>query len=380
MLLIILYAAFIGLGLPSGLLGAAWPVMQEDLAAPVYMAGVISAILSGGTILSTLMSDKLTRMIRPGYVVAGGLLMIVLSLLGFSLAGAVWLMCLWALPLGLGSGAVDAVINNYIAVNYSSRHMNWLHCFWGMGGAISPIIMSQMILFAGWRTGYVSIVMLQGMMAVFVLVTLLKGVWVINAENTAKEAATPVSGKFLVKKRYARMQIAGFLIYAGFEYAITFWTVSVMLEGRGLDIEIAGLYPAVYLGFMTGGRFVLGYVTQRFSNTALIRFGLGVSILGLVMLSVSNNIVGMALIGFGFGPVFPCLMHETSRRYSPEATTKLVGYQIAAVGVGVGVSTFGMGRLLEGVSLDALFPAVIVGMIAVGLINEVIEGAMRRVR
>ena len=369
------FLSFFALGMPDGAFGVAWPSIRYEMGLGLDRAFLLVIAHSVFYALSGSQMSRLASLLKLPNVNILGLGLILLGVSGFAFSPNLYFLIIFTMVLGTGMGLVDSGLNAYAAKYFEVKHMNWLHCFWGLGGALSPIIMSQMIIFAGWRTGYVSILALQGIVAVFVLVTLLKGAWLINSQNAEKEAAASEPRKFLEQKRYEIIQIAIFLVYAAFEYAITFWTYSVMLEGRGLEVDVAGLYPAVYLGFMTGGRFIIGYASQRFSNTALVRFGLAASIVGLVVLTVSNNIIGMALVGFGFGPVFPCLMHETARRYSPEATTKLVGYQIAAVGVGVGLSTFGMGRLLADVSLDALFPSVIVGMLAVGLLNEVIEVA-----
>lgn len=372
------FLSFLALGMPDGAFGVAWPSIRYEMHLGLDRAFILVVSHSVFYALSGSQMSKLASAIKLPNVNILGLGLILLGIGGFAVSPNLYFLVIATMILGIGMGLVDSSLNAYAAKYFAVKHMNWLHCFWGLGGSISPIIMSQMILLVGWRTGYVSILVVQGILAAFVLITVLKGMWLRNAEKADEKVASSAPRKFLVEKRYAYMQIAIFLIYAGFEYAVTFWTTSVMLEGRGLAIEVAGLYPAVYLGGMTAGRLILGYVSDKLSNITLVRFGLVLAIGGLVVLMVSNNIIGMAMIGFGFGPVFPCLMHETARRYSPEATTKLVGYQIAAVGVGVGISTFGMGRLLEGISLEVLFPVVIAAMIVVGIINEVIEAAVRK--
>ena len=372
------FISFLALGMPDGAFGVAWPSIRYEMGLGLDMAFILVVTHSVFYGLSGWGMGWLARVVKLPNVNIIGLFMILTGISGFSLSPSLIFLVLSTMILGLGMGFVDGGLNAYAAKHFESRHMNWLHCFWGLGGAISPIIMSQMIILIGWRAGYISVLTLQGIMTAFVLFTLLKGVWIMSNEETEEAAAGQVGQKFLTQKRYAAMQVAIFFFYAAFEYAVTFWTVSLLLESRGMDIGRAGLYPAVYLGSMTVARFIMGYAAKWVSNTNLSRFGLLLSILGLVILTVSNNIIGMAFIGFGFGPVFPCLMHETARRYSPEATTKLVGYQIAAVGAGVGLSTFTMGRLFTIFSLELLFPAVIGGMIIVGLLNEVIEHAMRK--
>lgn len=372
------YISFLALGMPDGAFGVAWPGMRYELGLGLDRAFLLVVSHSVFYALAGSLMGRMAAFLKLPNVNILGLGLILLGMGGFAFSPNLYFLIIFTMVLGMGMGMVDSSLNAFAAKYFAARHMNWLHCFWGLGGSISPIIMSQMVILFGWRTGYVSIFALQGIMFTFVLITLLKGAWVMTSENSVKAEEEPAPEKFLTERRYPIIQVIIFMVYAAFEYAITFWTTSVMLEGRGLYIGVAGLYPAVYLGSMTAGRIVMGYASHRMSNTTMIRFGLALSIAGLGILTVSNNFIGMAMVGFGFGPVFPCLMHETGRRYSPEATTKLVGYQIAGVGVGVGLSTFGMGRLLEGISLNALFPAVIIGMTMVALLNEIIEFAMRR--
>ena len=381
MVLAAVYASFIALGMPDGAFGVAWPSIRYEMYLGHGQAFFL--VLTHSVFFSITCSQmgRLATWFKLPNVNMLGLMFIMLGIGTFALSPNLYFLLISTMVMGVGMGMVDSGLNAFAAKHFSVWHMNWLHCFWGLGGAISPIIMSQMVLLAGWRRGYVSVLAVQAIIGVFVLITLLKGFWVMYSDDKNEEISAVAENKiYLEKKRYPIIQIIIILIYVGFEYAITFWTTSVMFEARGLGIEIAGLYPAVYLGAITGGRFVMGYVSNKFSNISIIRFGVLLSVIGLIILTVSNNIIGMAFIGFGFGPIFPCLMHETSNRFSPDATTKLVGYQVAAAGIGVGASTFGMARLLEGVSLNALFPAVIVAMVLVFLLNEVIEAAMKKKR
>jgi len=284
--------------------------------------------------------------------------------------------------MGIGMGTLDSAANAFAAKHFSARHMSWLHCFWGLGGSVSPLIMTQMIVFFSWRAGYQAVFAVQAAAAVFVLITIAKGLWNVSASKKEETEPTQISPTlFLKARRYQVVQWFIFLLYVAFEYSITFWTVSVLIESRGMNIEIAGIFPAVYLGFMVAGRFVSGYFAGKFSGTFMIRTGFLVSVVGLLILMFTNGIagiIGIALVGAGFAPVFPCLMHETSRRFDPVLLPKLVGLQIAAAGAGAASSALLMGQLLAHISLEALFPVVILLVIVTFLLNEIIELAMRK--
>jgi len=376
--LIAIFLSFLALGMPDGAFGVAWPSIRGDFDMGLDQAFILVICHSVFYSLAGWQMNRLAGWFKLPNVNVLGLGLLLVGIGGFALSPNMYFFMIFTMVLGLGMGMVDSSLNAYVAKYYAVRHMHWLHCFWGMGGALSPVIMSQMIVLFSWRLGYGAIFALQAGVGFFVLLTLLRGYWwrVVKVEETGNVIA--VSRAYLTKRRYPIMQMAIILVYVGAEYATTFWTTSVMLESRGLDINVAGLYPAVYLGFMTGGRAVIGFISKKLSNSTIIRAGLAISIAGMIVMFLSNNIIGMAMIGFGFGPVFPGLMHETGLRFSPEATTKLVGYQIAAVGMGVAASTFGMGRLLAGVSLEALFPATIIMVIVVALLNEIIEFVYRR--
>jgi len=380
MLLIILYAAFIGLGLPSGLLGAAWPVMQEDLAAPVYMAGVISAILSGGTILSTLTADKMTRLIRPGYVVAGGILCIIVSLFGFTLAGTVWLMCLWALPLGLGSGAVDAVINNYIAVHYSSRHMNWLHCFWGAGAMVGPYIMG-FFLGSGmaWNAGYLTTAII--VVAIFVGVMLTQRLWKQNKtpQPAIHDSRRTGHGITVLRIRGVKYAMLAFFAYCSMEGTAMLWAATFLVRTRGITAEAAATFSAlVYIG-LTAGRVSAGFVSNKLGDKRMVHIGLAIALAGIVLVGLPFvpdwvTLAGLVTVGLGCAPIFPALMHATPAHFGEKNSQALVGIQMASAYTGLTLipPLFGVmaGWWGEGIFAPFLFVFFIMNVGAVVALNK----------
>lgn len=377
------FASFFALGMPDGAFGVAWPKIRYDMGVDLDMAYILVLLHS---IFYSAVSSQMGRMekrLSLASINAIGLCVIAVSMLGFSLAPNMIGIGVMSAILGGAMSFVDAGVNAFAAKNLSAKHMNWLHCFWGFGASFSPIIMSQMILIAGWRAGYVSIALLQSVVAIFVLVSIFKGAWVMknaDGEPHESEGYKASEHKHLKSRVYPFLQMLIFLIYAGTEYSITFWTPSVMIEGRGFDISTAGMYTAAYLGAITGGRVLAGFVTKWVSNKMLIRVGLLLAASGLVVMIFSGHIIGMALTGFGLAPVFPSLMHETPLRFEPKILTKLVGYQISAVGVGIAFTTFGMGRVLTRISLDSLFPVVLFGVAALFILNEIIEFGMYRLK
>jgi len=378
-LLALVYLSFFALGLPDGALGVAWPIIREQMALPLDQVSIIFishsifyGLASGfsGTIAAFLKLEKINFL---------GLVLMAFGLLGFAMSPSFIMLVSMTVFSGMGMGLVDSSLNAYMAKHFSSRYMNWLHCFWGMGAAVSPFLMTRMIMSHSWRAGYASISIIQWVTALVVLISLLRGIWKmeekLNEDGQLKTERKP----FLALKRFQFMQIFIFFLYAGFEYSMSIWIPSILLESRGMDLEVAGWYPTAYFAGIMAGRMVFGFLAGKFSNVAIIRCGFLMALAGLAIMAFSNLILGMALIGFGFGPVFPCLMHETSSRFSPSILTKLVGYQIAAVGAGVAVISSMIGQLLTHVSLEALFPAVMILVVLAFLLNEIIEKNYKKV-
>jgi len=341
-LLIILYAAFIGLGLPSGLLGAAWPSMQVELDAPVYMAGVVAMVISGGTILSTLMADKMTKKIRPGLVVAGGVFFIGISLVGFGMAGSIWLMCLWAIPMGLGSGAVDAVINNYIANNYSSRLMNWLHCFWGFGAMLGPYVMGFFLVRGmGWNAGYLASAVALGVILIAVVASLKQ--WKSTVQDVSLKSDNINSDKSFVQ--YARVKgvkygMLAFFAYCSMEGTAMLWAATFLVEVRGVTVEAAATFSAMFYIGITLGRVTAGFVSNRLGVKRIINVGLGIIVVGVAAIGLPfmplwGVLTGLVILGLGCAPIFPALMHATPAHFGAENSQALVGMQMASAYTGL---------------------------------------------
>ena len=343
-LLIIIYLAFISLGLPDSLLGTAWPVMQQELGAPLETAGVISMIISVGTILSSLISGRLLKRYGTGNVTFVSVLMTAIALLGFFLAPSVPWLIIWAIPLGLGAGAIDTGLNDYVALNYEAHHMSWLHSFWGIGATLGPIIMSQFIMESNaWRSGYFSIAMIQFALAVILFLTL--PLWKKVNNQDASQLNDAVEAEAISAQVVNPLRIRGvvfalltFLFYTGIELGVGLWGSSFLVEIKGLNPATAARWISFYYAGITIGRFLTGFITFRVTNKTLIRAGQLMALIGalLLILPLSPVVLAMSfvMIGLGFAPVFPGMIHETPARFGKEHSTILIGYQMAAAYTG----------------------------------------------
>ena len=342
LLLVIIYIAFISLGLPDALLGAAWPVIQPEMQVPYGSAGIVQMIISGGTILSSLFSSRLIRGVGTGRITAVSVVMTAVALLGFSFAPSFWWLLVAAVPLGLGAGSVDSALNSYIAIHYESRHMSWLHSFWGIGALTGPLVLSVLLAHGfSWRRGYLSLGIFQALL-VTVLVAALPlwdGVSVRLKSRPDGEEGKDQSSPLNVKAVILAVLI--FIFYCGLEGTVGLWGGSFLFKERGLSAASAARWVSLYYASITLGRFLTGFFTYRVSNPALIRTGGLIVLVGVVMLlsplPIAFSLVGFILIGLGCSPVYPCMLHETPANFGKEHAQTVMGFQMASSYVG---STF----------------------------------------
>ncbi len=358
-LLVIIYVSFISLGLPDGLLGAAWPVMSADFGAPLSFAGVISMITAGGTIVSSLLSERMIRRFGTGLVTTVSVLMTALALLGISLSGSVLWICILAVPLGLGAGSVDAALNNFVALHYKARHMNWLHCFWGVGASAGPMVMSLFIAKQhGWKTGYGTIGIVQVVLvaALFVALPLWKRV---PEQNDGQQNQSTKSLFGAIKIRGVKSAMLIFLVYCSLEMTMGLWGSSYLVGIRGLSAETAAQWVSLYYLGITAGRFASGFVSMKLNNTVLIRLGILIIAVGLlaVLLPLGNAAVqiGFGMIGLGCAPIFPSMLHETPARFGKADSQKLVGLQMASAYTGSTLMPLVVGAAAQSIGIY-LFP------------------------
>ena len=333
LLIVIIYLAFISLGLPDGLLGAAWPSVYPELGVPVSYAGAVSMTVALGTIVSSLLSDRLTWRFGAGKVTAFSVAMTACALFGFSISREYWMLILWAIPYGLGAGGVDASLNNYVALHYSSRHMSWLHCMWGVGASVGPYIMGWVLSGgAHWSGGYRIVGILQVILTTVLFLTL--GLW--KDRRAEAENAQPVPLKEVFAIPGAKEILVTFFCYCGLEQTACLWASSYLTLSRGVERSTAAFFASLFFLGMTIGRGVNGFLTVKFDDKTLIRMGAAVIGLGIgaMLLPGKVSLAGLLLVGLGCAPVYPCIIHSTPANFGPQRSQALIGVQMASAYVG----------------------------------------------
>lgn len=338
LLLIIIYIAFISLGLPDAILGSAWPTMYEGFHVPISYVGMISMLIAGGTIISSLFSDKLMRKLGTGKVTAISVAMTAVALMGFSFSNSFWELCFWAIPYGLGAGSVDAALNNFVAINYKSRHMSWLHCFWGIGATAGPYIMGLCLTNnLKWNVGYKAIGILQVVLVIVLILSL--PLWKIKKEGgMAESEVKSLSFKETIKLPGAKNMFIAFFAYCSLEATAGLWASSYMVLQKGISAEIAAKWAALFYLGITVGRFISGFITDKIGNKNMVRIGQGIAAVGiLIMIMPLGNtwsLIGLMMIGLGCAPIYPSLLHETPRNFGEDKSQAIMGMQMASAYVG----------------------------------------------
>ena len=339
-LLAIIYLSFISLGLPDGLLGAAWPTMCVEMGVPVSYAGFISVTIAGGTILSSLLSDRLTFRFGTGRITAVSVAMTALALIGFSVTKSYWALFIWAIPYGLGAGSVDASLNNYVALHYASRHMSWLHCMWGMGASVGPYIMGYALTAGqGWEMGYRYVGFMQVVVAAVLLFWI--PIWKNRKTDTSEE--TPVSGAPLSLREIlgipgAREVMIAFFCYCALEGVAMLWGSTYLVGKLGMAEERAASLASLFFIGITSGRFISGFLTYKLSDESMIRLGqmiigTGITVMLLPIGELAATL-GLLLIGLGCAPIYPCIIHSTPAHFGAEKSQALIGVQMASAYLG----------------------------------------------
>ena len=340
LLLVIIYLSFISLGLPDALLGAAWPIMSQEFTVPLSYAGGISLIIAIGTVISSLMSDRLTKWLGAGKVTAFSVAMTAVAIFGFSVSNQFWQLCLWAIPYGLGAGSVDASLNNYVALHYASRHMSWLHSMWGLGASIGPYIMGIALTGGlGWNQGYGIIAVIQALLSAVLFLSL--PLWKRRKDEPSEsgERTKALTMKQILSIRGAKEVMLAFFCYCALEQTCILWGSSYFVLHNGLDEETAASLASLYMLGLTFGRFLNGFLTYKISDTNLIRLGEGIIALGILVMFLplgnSAAMLGLTLMGLGSAPVYPCIIHSTPAHFGEENSQALIGVQMASAYIGI---------------------------------------------
>jgi fucose permease len=369
LLLGIIYVSFISLGLPDGILGVAWPAIRADMDQPLAAVGIITITMTVCSAFSSLMAGAIVKRVGTGVVVATSCLMTALALVGFSIVPSfAWLVAL-AIPLGLGAGAVDSSLNHFVAAHYSSRHMNWLHGFWGVGATTGPLIMGlALATSAGWAGGARTIGFLQLGLAVVLWLTL--SLWSKEHSKPPAEDGDPAATPFKPLRPLAVwLAPTTFLFYVAAEMGTGLWAASILVGNRGMAQADAGFWVSIYFGSITAGRFAVGVVANRLGNRRLIRMGIALAAFGAAVFA-SHEVIGQAslagliLMGLGCAPVFPSLMHETAKRFPDDMARTVIGRQMTFSYVGGSLIPAAFGVLATWAGLGAVMPVVVVLLVA----------------
>ena len=339
LLLAVIYAAFISLGLPDALLGSAWPIMHAQMNVPLSYAGIITFTIAMGTVVSSLLSDRLTLKLGAGKVTALSVSLTALALLGFSISNRYWMLLLFAIPYGLGAGSVDAALNNYVALHYSNRHMSWLHCMWGVGCSIGPSIMSWALTGGqqNWPLGYRIVGIIQLGLTALILLSLPLWKGRVTAEPSG-EKVRPMSIAELVRLPGAKEIMITFFCYCALESTAGLWASSYLVFHHGLSEETAAACAALFYIGITAGRALNGFIAERFTDTVLTRAGFVIMALGVVTLLLPLGEVaaqiGLVILGMGCAPTYPCIIHATPIRFGREKSQAFIGVQMASAYMG----------------------------------------------
>lgn len=382
LLLAVIYLSFISLGLPDALLGAAWPSMYPQLGVPVSFAGAVSMIIALVTVVSSLQSNRLTRRFGAGRVTAVSVGMTALALLGFSLSGSFWQLCLWAVPYGLGAGAVDAALNNYVALHYASRHMSWLHCMWGVGASLGPYFMGCALTSGrGWPAGYRWIAFLQ--MGLTALLVLSLPLWRLHGGQTREESSARVlTLPQVLRIPGVKSMVAAFFCYCGLEQTAGLWASSYLTLEKGLPAETAAGFASLFFLGVTAGLGLSGFLTLALNDRQMVRLGQGTAALGVLALFLPAGgeaaaLAGLVLLGLGCAPVYPCFIHATPEHFGAENSQAVIGVQMAGAYVGTCLAPPVFGLLASRVT-PALFPVYLLAvLLAMVLAHERLLRARR---
>lgn len=370
LLLLIIYLAFISLGLPDSLLGSAWPAMYQEFSVPVSYAGGISMIIAVGTIISSLQSDRLTRKFGTGRVTAASVLMTAAALFGFSISHSYAALCLWAVPYGLGAGSVDASLNNYVALHYASRHMSWLHCMWGVGASLGPYIMGYALTGGrGWNMGYRYIAVLQIILTAILIFSL--PLWKKQGGNGAGQTdgtteIRPLSLRQIIKIPGAKEVMITFFCYCALEQTTGLWASSYLVLRRGLSAETAAGFASLFFIGITAGRAFSGFLTMKLNDMQMIRLGQGFILLGIVLVLLpfgeSGSLFGLIMIGLGCAPVYPSIIHSTPEHFGADKSQAMIGVQMASAYVGTCIMPPIFGFIANHISVS-LFPVYLLAIL-----------------
>ena len=345
LLIAIIYLAFISLGLPDSLLGSAWPIMHQEIGIPLSYMGIITFVISMGTVLSSLFSYKLIRKFGTGRITTVSVFMTAIALLGFSYAKNLTMVFIFSIPYGFGAGAIDAALNNYVATHYSSKHMSWLHCFWGVGTIISPFIISYALTYLDWSSGYRIISVIQ--MAIGLILLFSLNLWKINNNKTSIDIEESFNSASLGLMQVLKIKgvpslLTGFFAYCSAEATVMSWSATYLVKSREMDEPTAAAFASMFFIGMTVGRFLGGFIMDKFGDRTMIFIGFIIIFSGVALMLIPTNyhilsLLGLVIIGLGCAPIYPCIVHSTPYNFGEQNSGAIIGIQMASAYLGATV-------------------------------------------
>lgn len=377
-LLSVIFLSFIGLGLPDTILGSIWPVIQKDINAPVYSAGIITLIVQAGTVISSLFSSKLVYKYSTQIVTFFSILLTSIALIIFAFSENVFFLFAAAVPLGLGAGSVDAALNGYVANNFKSNIMNFLHGFWGVGAFLGPFTMSFFIKSDyGWRAGYIFTAIILCFIALTVFLS--RKIW-INKNNTSEEKVY-ISNKEALKIPLVKSALTTFLFFSYIELTTGLWISSYFVYGLGISKYYAALITAFFYGSITAGRIITGLFSNNFENYKIIRAGEMAIIAGCVLMIFGDiylSVAGAFIIGIGSSPVYPAMLHETPRRFGEKASLTVMGLQMSVSYTGGALAPLIFGMFADKFSFNLLPYYILFGAVIIFISSEYLNRSLKK--
>lgn len=398
LLLAIIYLSFISLGLPDSLIGSAWPIMHVDLGVSMSSAGIITIIISVGTIIASFFSNALTNKLGTGLVTAISVTFTALGLIGFSFAKAFWMLCVFAIPYGLGAGAVDAALNNYVALNYPARHLSWLHCMWGVGASISPYIMSFALTGGlGWGSGFRIVFYIQISLSAILFFTL--PVWKkcakksSNFENNIDRISKNGAIEQTEQKKVSTASVFGikgiylvfiaFFAYCAMEQTAGLWATSYLVNYKGIEATVAAKFASFFYIGITLGRGISGFFAEKLGDKRLIRFGTIIILIGILLVAIPTStswpsLVGLIVIGLGCAPVYPAIIHSTPDNFGKENSQAVIGVQMAFAYIGITAMPPLFGLIAEKINIGLYSAYLLVFALLMLVMCEVLNAKVKR--
>ncbi|MCG8347803.1 MAG: MFS transporter [Chloroflexales bacterium] len=379
-LIIIAYIAFVSLGLPDGLLGVAWPSIRTTFTQPLSNLGLLMIALSVGFLTSSFNSGYIVSRLGVGRLLLASSVLVTISLFGYALSPAWWILVSLTALLGMGGGMIDAGINAYAAAHFNPRNVNWLHACYGLGAMLGPLVMTAMLTSGqSWRWGYALVgIVLMSMTFCFIWTRTL---WEDGAPSESTDAqpkapVAPASIGATLKHPLAWASIALFFIYTGLEVTAGQWAYALFTEGRGISPGTAGIWVSIYWGSLTLGRIAFGVAVERFTPRTILRTSMLAVLVGALLLWLNItpllSFLGLALIGFMLAPIFPLLIAQTPARLGAAHAANAIGFQIAAANLGVSCLPALAGVLAGAIGLEVIGPFMLATGLLLLLLHEVV--------